>query len=128
MMISYGEYESMIVERLKLPGYEVMRLPLGHFLNQAQVFNISRVYVMYSWSDFKECKELIGFQIFIEALRRDGDNGVFVAILNIVEKIFNWRPTEEIEGVSIVRIRYDDGVQNGWRYYVDVEFTRMILV
>ena len=137
-MIAYDEYERLIVERLSRDGIDVSPLPLIRDLNTPRVVTKPRIYVIFSESSFDDTSHLgefaqdesLSFEVYIQALTRDGKNGIFAIAEEAMQKLLKWRFPDATQRITLASFGYappkpDAPVQNNWQYMLKFSFPRL---
>ena len=131
-MITYDEYESLIVERLTMDGVDVSPLPLQEVLNEPKVAHKPRIYVIFTGSTFEDTSRLgeftqnepLTFEIYIQARTRAGAGGIFEVAEEAIQRLLKWRPPGANRKISFKSFGYLAGVQNNWQYTLQFGFPR----
>jgi len=132
-MLSYGEYEKLIINRLKKKGIYVSPLPFIDDLNQTNPLRNPRIYVILTGSTFEDLPNLgdftqneqISFDVYVQARTRDGEKGVFLVIEWITEQLLKWEVPDATEKITLNSFEYVTGIQNYWQYQLKFGFPRI---
>jgi hypothetical protein len=133
-MTTYDEYEGMIVALLAQPNVDAQPLPLIERLNDPRDVTKPRVYVLFTGSTFEDTPHLgnysqyepLTFGLSIQALTRDGENGIFAVAEESMQRLLRWRPPDSCSRVSLTSFKIvDPSSQNKWQYQLDFTFTRV---
>lgn len=96
-------------------------------------FDISKVYVFYTGSDFSEDettntvvqKETLTFECNVRAKTRHGEKGIFTILDDIRKKIQGYRFPGGTKKTIMGKSSYvDGGTQNDWNYAISFSFKR----
>ena len=129
--MTYEEYENLFAEQLKMPGVDVSVLPSLEALNMARMTVKPRVFVIYNGSQFAEREELdvvaqaetLRFEVFIQAIKRSGANGIFGVADEVNRRLLGFCPPDAQFPITFSEFGYVSGVQNGWQYALAFTFT-----
>ena len=126
----YGQYEDLLVERLQMDGVYVSVLPYVEALNVARPTNKPQLYVIINGGNFDEPANLgvisqletVSCEIFIRALRRRGELGIFDLYEKISRRLLGYRLPNAQSAITFNLFGYVAGVQNNWQYALTFSF------
>ena len=132
-MITYSEYEEMIVERLKSSDIEVSPLPTIDELNDSRSFVKPRIYVIYTGSTFADAPQLgdfaqnetLNYELYMIARTRGGANGLFEVAEEAIQRMLKWKLPDATHKITLASFGYKDGIQNHWQYVLSFSFPRV---
>ncbi|MDR2448712.1 MAG: Gp37 family protein [Prevotellaceae bacterium] len=126
----YGQYEDLLVERLQMDGVDVSILPHIDHLNVARPTTRPQLFVLLNGGNFDEPANLsvisqletLSGEIFIRALKRRGELGVFDLYEKISHRLLGyWLPNAQ-SAITFNSFGYVAGVQNNWQYALTFSF------
>ena len=132
-MISYDEYENLIVARLSAEGVDVSTLPMVSEINEPRSVINPRIYVIFTGSTFEDAPNLgdfaqnepLSFEVYIQARTRDGEKGIFAVAEEVIQRLLKWKFKDTIGRVTLNSLSYERGTQNGWQYVLKFTFPRL---
>ena len=132
-MKTYDEYENLYVGILSDANVDVSALPLIDDLNVPRVLTKPRIYVIYTGSTFADLsnfgdyaqEETMSFEVYIQAQKRDGANGIFATAEEAIQRIIKTRMPDSRHRTTLQAFGYVTGIQNSWQYRLTFTFPRI---
>jgi hypothetical protein len=126
----YGQYENLLVERLQMEGVDVSVLPHVDDLNKARLTAKPQLFVLLNGGEFAEPTNLsvisqletLNGSIFIRALQRRGEMGIFDLYEKISRRLLGYRLPNTQSAITFNAFIYVAGVQNNWQYALTFSF------
>jgi hypothetical protein len=126
----YGQYEDLLVERLQMEGVDVSILPHTDAMNAVRPTTKAQLFVLINGGTFEDPANLavisqletLSAEIFIRALKRRGELGVFDLYEKISRRLLGyWLPNAQ-SAITFNSFGYVAGVQNNWQYALTFSF------
>ncbi|MDR3133262.1 MAG: Gp37 family protein [Prevotellaceae bacterium] len=126
----YGQYEDLLVERLQMEGVDIAVLPHVDAMNAVRTTTNPQLFVIINGGNFEEPenlaiiaqRETISCEIYIRALSRRGEMGIFDLYEKISRRLMGyWLPNAQ-SAITLNSFGYVAGVQNNWQYALTFSF------
>ncbi|MDR3133014.1 MAG: Gp37 family protein [Prevotellaceae bacterium] len=126
----YGQYEDLLVERLRMDGVYTSVLPYVEALNVVRPTNKSQLFVIINGGNFEEPSNLgvisqletVNCEVFIRALKRRGELGIFDLYEKISRRLLGYKLPHAQSAITFNSFGYVAGVQNNWQYALTFSF------
>jgi hypothetical protein len=126
----YGRYEDLLVERLQMEGVDVAILPHVDELNKVRPTVRPQLFIILNGGNFEEPENLaviaqletLSGEVFIRALNRRGEMGIFDLYEKISRRLLGYRLPNAQSVITFNSFGYVAGIQNNWQYALTFSF------